>query len=252
MVFLQCLFRKKASIDKHMGGETEVNVFHGTAEEETTRWICGVGFDQRMHGVNGTVYGKGAYFATTAKYSHRYTQPSSRRLRYMFYAKITIGRVAKGDSSLKRPPPIDPRYPNKGLYDSCANSLTDPSIYVIFDNSQTYPHYLIEYRDLQPDPVFDQSSLLQSQQYAQAFNRSAAYAAISQPTHVYSSSAQNPPPSNSIPANPPSSISNSIPSNPPPSNSIPSNPPPSYSMPSSRPNSSTSSHTSKQSGCLLM
>lgn len=141
-------FRKKEKIDKHMGTETEVMVYHGTAEEETTRWICGVGFDQRMHGVNGTVYGKGAYFATTARYSHDYTRPSPRNnLRYMFYAKITIGKVARGDGSLKRPPPIDVKNPKKGLYDSCADNINHPSIYVIFENNQTYPAYLIEYRD---------------------------------------------------------------------------------------------------------
>ena len=238
-----------------MGWETEVNVFHGTAEEDTTRWICGVGFDQRMHGVNGTVYGKGAYFATTAKYSHGYTQPSSRKCRYMFYAKITIGQVAKGDGSLKRPPAIDPSNPMKGLYDSCVDNVMSPSIYVIFDNSQTYPDYLIEYQDIRPDPIVDHSSVLQSQAqaYALAFNRfSAANAGSSQPTPAFSSvqnpAPSNPPPSNSPPSSPPSS--SNPPSNPPPSYQSPLNPP--GTRPASAQNASTGSQSRKDTGCLVM
>ena len=54
----------------------ERRVFHDTKEKETARCICHQNFDPRMHGVHGTKYGKGAYFSTTAKYSHEYTNPN--------------------------------------------------------------------------------------------------------------------------------------------------------------------------------
>ena len=49
---------------------------------------------------------------------------------------------------MKRPPHL-PGEPEK-LFDSCVNSMTDPSIFVIFERDQCYPRYLITYRDNDP------------------------------------------------------------------------------------------------------
>lgn len=61
----------------------------------------------------------------------------------MFAALVLVGDYTQGKSSYVRPP-LKPN--SKGTYyDSCVNSETNPSIYIIFDKQQIYPEYLIKY-----------------------------------------------------------------------------------------------------------
>ncbi|XP_046551754.1 uncharacterized protein LOC124261477 [Haliotis rubra] len=115
-------------------------LFHGTDTLDVVNNICINNFDFRVSGKNATVYGKGAYFARDAKYSHNYTKG---RNKYMFLARVLVGKYTLGDSSYTRPPP------RKGhvLYDSCVNDINNPSIFIIFERNQCYPEYLVEYRD---------------------------------------------------------------------------------------------------------
>ena len=128
-------------------GARERKLFHGTPDEATVRCICYQNFDPRMHGRHGTVYGKGVYFSSTAEYSHRYTKPCPEKngRRFMFFARVLVGKSARGMPELQRPPPVDPARPHGSLYDSCVNSTSNPTIIVIFDNDQCYPEFLIEY-----------------------------------------------------------------------------------------------------------
>jgi len=51
----------------------EWQLFHGTRDEEVVRAIFRQNFDWRMNGnANDVVYGRGAYFALNASFSHRY------------------------------------------------------------------------------------------------------------------------------------------------------------------------------------
>jgi hypothetical protein len=63
--------------------------------------------------------------------------------RYMFRAQVLVGKFTQGSSDYRRPPEI-PGESHK-LYDACVDSPIDPSIFVVFDRSQTYPEYLIKY-----------------------------------------------------------------------------------------------------------
>ena len=64
----------------------------------------------------------------------------------MFVAKVLAGSYTEGKSSYQRPPSkIDPGNPASDLYDSCVDKVSDPSIFVIFQNDQLYPEYVIEY-----------------------------------------------------------------------------------------------------------
>lgn len=130
-------------------GAREQQLFHGTPDEATVRCISYQNFDPRMHGRHGTVYGKGVYFSSTAKYSHHYTQPCPEKSgrRFMFLARVLVGKSALGTSELQRPPPVDPSRPHGSLYDSCVNNTSKPDIVVIFDNDQCYPEFLIEYEN---------------------------------------------------------------------------------------------------------
>ncbi len=54
------------------GGLEEKFLFHGTRQKYLNA-ICEQGFDWRIAGMStGTLYGRGSYFARTAKYSHRF------------------------------------------------------------------------------------------------------------------------------------------------------------------------------------
>ncbi|CAH1238656.1 PARP12 [Branchiostoma lanceolatum] len=124
----------------------ERTLFHGT-EPDIVDGICRQNFDWRLCGKNATAFGQGSYFAAQASYSHMYTTPDSRGSHYIFLANVLVGSHTVGSSKMRRPPPIDPEDPNGELYDSCANSATDPTIFVLFDSDQCYPTYLIEYWD---------------------------------------------------------------------------------------------------------
>ncbi|PVD35525.1 hypothetical protein C0Q70_02488 [Pomacea canaliculata] len=132
----------------------ERQLFHGTPTLQAARGICANSFDFRRSGENvGAVWGKGAYFSTTAKYSHSYTRAhitlTGDPLRFMFLGRILVGQYTLGHSSYTKPPERD----RLKMYDSCVNDLSNPTIFVIFDLTQSYPEYLIEYSDVvQPSP----------------------------------------------------------------------------------------------------
>lgn len=124
----------------------EMILFHGTDSMGTCQAICTNNFDYRTSGKNATAYGEGSYFANTSKYSHRYATIGKNGQRLMFRAKVLVGLYAKGHSSYRRPPEI-PGQKYK-LYDSCVDNQDNPSMYIIFERSQSYPEYLIAYREI--------------------------------------------------------------------------------------------------------
>ena len=63
----------------------------------------------------------------------------------MFVAKVLCGNVTRGDPEYRIPPPLEGKPSTGPFYDSCVNSMENPTIYVVFDKSQCYPEYLIEY-----------------------------------------------------------------------------------------------------------
>jgi hypothetical protein len=162
-------------------------LFHGTNDPMVVKAIFHQGVDFRMHGKNGTAYGKGAYFAVEAAYSDNYTDKQA-TLRQMFCCRVLAGRTALGKTEYQRPPPIDPAKPHGELYDSCVNNVTAPTIYVVFDIEQCYPEYLIEYSGIsQPDTVVRSTTGFSSQTqnvgaYGNA-NAASAYAPTAAPAY---------------------------------------------------------------------
>uniref|UniRef100_A0A8C5MBV6 Poly [ADP-ribose] polymerase n=1 Tax=Leptobrachium leishanense TaxID=445787 RepID=A0A8C5MBV6_9ANUR len=125
--------------------EVERFLFHGT-DQSNVDAICTQNFDTRVDTRNGKALGYGCYFAKDASYSHRYCPANASGHRYMFLAKVLVGRSTVGCASYRRPPMIIPDDPKSLLYDSCVNKLDDPDLYVVFDNDQFYPSFLIEYK----------------------------------------------------------------------------------------------------------
>ena len=140
-----CIFRKRDQIKNILKVSDNDNVekllFHGTSSDVIDA-ICKHNFDHRCHGKNGTKYGKGSYFAVKASYSNNYCNGMTRS---MFLARVLTGEFKQGDESLHRPPLKDPSNPASDLYDSCVDNESSPSIFVIFNDEQCYPLYLITY-----------------------------------------------------------------------------------------------------------
>lgn len=62
----------------------------------------------------------------------------------MFLARLLVGEYTEGSPSYVRPPCKDKR--GISLFDSCVDSIANPSIYVIFERQQIYPEYLLQYK----------------------------------------------------------------------------------------------------------
>ncbi|NWX18605.1 PAR12 polymerase, partial [Aegotheles bennettii] len=132
----------KEQMQKSNGGKAadERFLFHGTSKKYIDA-ICQQNFDWRICGLHGTAYGKGwSYFARDASYSHNYCGEDS-YTKTMFLARVLVGDFTLGKSSYVRPPLKD----HRNFYDSCVNSFSNPSIFVIFEKQQCYPEYLIDY-----------------------------------------------------------------------------------------------------------
>ncbi|TSK38457.1 Poly [ADP-ribose] polymerase 12 [Bagarius yarrelli] len=108
--------RQKEQMSKRNTGREvdERLLFHGT-QESLIEAICEQNIDWRVCGVNGTVYGKGSYFARDASYSHQYSQ-SEDTTHKMFLARVLVGHYTAGNHAFVRPPP---KLVGKGFYDSC-------------------------------------------------------------------------------------------------------------------------------------
>ncbi|XP_070560530.1 protein mono-ADP-ribosyltransferase PARP12-like [Ptychodera flava] len=120
------------------------HLFHGTAEDYVDV-ICRQNFDWRLCGSRvGTKFGKGSYFAKTARFSDGYIQADD-VYQKMFLARVLVGEFAQGQADFVKPPPKNANDPFGDLYDSCVNNVDKPSTYVIFESSQAYPEYIITY-----------------------------------------------------------------------------------------------------------
>lgn len=117
-------------------------VFHGT-DGNYLRSIFSSGWDRGFSGVNGTVHGRGTYFATNITYSYDYSKlENTTGKRYMIVARIAAGEYCKSEQKLT----VLPHIPNKLYrYHSAVDNVTNPTIYVIFHDSGALPVYLIEF-----------------------------------------------------------------------------------------------------------
>ena len=86
-----------------------------------------------------SLYGEGVYFAKDAAYSarDRYSkQDTESGHKYMYLARVLVGKYTKGDKGIKKPP---------ATFDSVVNDVDDPGIFVVFYDGQAYPEYLITF-----------------------------------------------------------------------------------------------------------
>ena len=94
-----------------------------------------------------TTFGRGVYFSRDASYSCRrtYSPPDPQGLRYMYYATVLVGDYTAGERDIIEPPSKSSSDPND-TYDSVVDNVTNPEIYVLFQDYEYYPEYLITFR----------------------------------------------------------------------------------------------------------
>ncbi|XP_052008920.1 protein mono-ADP-ribosyltransferase TIPARP [Xyrauchen texanus] len=143
--------RKKEYMSRHMSEMdrmlNERHLFHGTSQD-VVEGICKHNFDPRVCGKHATMFGQGSYFARKAIYSHNFSKRSPRGVHYMFLAKVLTGKFTLGNPSMRRPPPMNPRDPSSDLFDSCVDNWMDPQIFVIFNDDQSFPYFIIQYEEV--------------------------------------------------------------------------------------------------------
>ncbi|XP_074745857.1 protein mono-ADP-ribosyltransferase PARP10 [Strix uralensis] len=138
---------KKASMEVARAGTTVERVlFHGTTEP-SSREICLHGFNRSFCGKNAALYGLGVYFAAEAAVSvqERYSPRSPDGNKFVFVAKVLTGEYAVGGQGLRAPPLREGAGPPL-RYDSVVDNPRHPGIFVIFNDTQAYPQYLITCR----------------------------------------------------------------------------------------------------------
>ncbi|KAE8600065.1 hypothetical protein XENTR_v10017456 [Xenopus tropicalis] len=137
---------KRQSMLAHSSrGPIERSLYHGTTEA-SAREICHDGFNRSFCGKNAALYGQGVYFAVQSVLSTRdnYSPPSSEGKKYVLVAQVLTGEFTLGKPEMRAPPPLAETtgdVPRR--YDSLADSLQNPAIFVIFNDTQAYPQYLI-------------------------------------------------------------------------------------------------------------
>ncbi|XP_019851552.1 PREDICTED: poly [ADP-ribose] polymerase 14-like [Amphimedon queenslandica] len=139
------LAKKEMDMRNPVGHINERHLWHGT-NHETIEKINTQGFNRSFAGKHATAFGKGVYFATNSAYSHKYADPGVNKHRYMFYVQVLTGEYTRGDTNTIVPP-MKPNQQNPAvLYDSTVNDINNPTIFVVYKDTQNYPAYLVQYR----------------------------------------------------------------------------------------------------------
>ncbi|KAM6398598.1 protein mono-ADP-ribosyltransferase PARP14 [Pluvialis apricaria] len=138
--------KKKSLCTKNKYQNNEKLLFHGTAASSLST-INYNGFNRGFAGKNAAVIGNGTYFAVDACYSAQniYSRPDMNGRRCMYLARVLTGQYCAGSKGLITPPPKDPADPTD-LYDSVVDDVNFPKMFVIFNDIQAYPEYLITFR----------------------------------------------------------------------------------------------------------
>ncbi|NXN91385.1 PAR14 polymerase, partial [Rhinopomastus cyanomelas] len=137
---------KKREMDNKNGNRNnEKHLFHGTSKDSVTL-INNYGFNRSYAGTNGANYGNGTYFAVNANYSasDSFSRPDAFGKKHMYLARVLVGEYSQGSRGS-----ITPAAKNASnsvdLFDSSTDNMQNPSMFIIFNDIQAYPEYLITF-----------------------------------------------------------------------------------------------------------
>lgn len=87
------------------------------------------------------------YFAVNAGYSASdvYSRPDKQGLKRMYLCKVLTGEYTVGQGGM-RVPPAKQGQQSHILYDSVVNNMSSPVMFIIFNDTQGYPDYLITFK----------------------------------------------------------------------------------------------------------
>ncbi|XP_059503364.1 protein mono-ADP-ribosyltransferase PARP14-like isoform X2 [Stegostoma tigrinum] len=140
------MIKKQQLEDKNPAGTTNEHVlFHGTAQD-TLDSINHHGFNRSYAGRNATALGKGTYFAVNASYSYQetYSRTDAHGFKHIYRARVLTGVSCRGQPGMITPPSKSSTNPTD-LYDSVVDDEQNPTMFVIFNDIQAYPEYLITF-----------------------------------------------------------------------------------------------------------
>ncbi|XP_061194415.1 protein mono-ADP-ribosyltransferase PARP14-like isoform X2 [Saccostrea echinata] len=146
MLYQQYVAKKKL-LDTQNSSSTqnERELWHGTAPDAVNS-INSLGFNRSYCGRNATAYGEGVYFAVNAGYSasNTYSKPDPSGHKRMYLCKVLTGEYTGGRGGM-RVPPTKAGQQSHILYDSVVDNVNNPSMFIIFNDTQGYPCYLITF-----------------------------------------------------------------------------------------------------------
>ncbi|XP_029985691.1 protein mono-ADP-ribosyltransferase PARP14-like isoform X1 [Sphaeramia orbicularis] len=136
---------KKQQLDsKNQHTNNEKLLFHGTGADSIEQ-INEHGFNRSYAGTHAAMFGKGSYFAIDPAYSARgYAPPDAKGHKRMYLARVLVGDYAQGRGGMITPP-AKTTGSSAHLYDSVTDNMSNPSMFVIFNDIQAYPQHLITF-----------------------------------------------------------------------------------------------------------
>lgn len=93
---------------------------------------------------SATSYGQGVYFAVNSRLSldDRFSPPNADGYKFVFVSKVLTGDYTTGSSSMKAAP-LKQGGDMPFRYDSVTDNKYNPEMFVIFNDTQAFPEYLI-------------------------------------------------------------------------------------------------------------
>ncbi|KAK2871255.1 hypothetical protein Q8A67_023782 [Cirrhinus molitorella] len=138
------VIKKEELEEKNKHKNNEKCLFHGTGTDKTDQ-INNYGFNRSFAGMHGAMYGKGTYFAVDPSYSAKnYSKPDGKGHKRVYLARVLVGDFTQGKKGLVTPPKR--KSGGVHLYDSVTDKTNNPSMFVIFNDVQAYPEYLITFQ----------------------------------------------------------------------------------------------------------
>uniref|UniRef100_A0A8C6WMQ6 Poly [ADP-ribose] polymerase n=1 Tax=Neogobius melanostomus TaxID=47308 RepID=A0A8C6WMQ6_9GOBI len=134
--------KKKEMDTKNKHQNNEKVLYHGTGPKPIDL-INKQGFNRSYAGTHAAMYGNGTYFAVDPAYSVRgYSKPDANGHKRLYVALVLVGEFTTGRQGMIAPPAKG--NPSE-LYDSVTDRAQNPSMFIIFNDVQAYPQYLITF-----------------------------------------------------------------------------------------------------------
>uniref|UniRef100_A0A671LYU6 Poly [ADP-ribose] polymerase n=1 Tax=Sinocyclocheilus anshuiensis TaxID=1608454 RepID=A0A671LYU6_9TELE len=137
------MIKKEELEDKNKHKNNEKRLFHGTGPDKTDQ-INNHGFNRSFAGMHA-MYGNGTYFAVDPSYSAQgYSAPDAKGHKRMYLVRVLVGDFTQGKRGLPVPPARSSN--SADLYNSVTDNMRNPTMFVIFNDVQAYPEYLITFQ----------------------------------------------------------------------------------------------------------